>query len=395
MDQSRQGRTSSGGAGPRTVGLRATLALLFAAALGWAAAQAAPCGTSDKVTINFYSGGDVNVQNLWQNDILPAYKAVCPNVTLNLVFSEHGTGDQLTLDRIAAAKQAGKSSGVDLWETGMLDTAGQAGLVDAVSTDTIPNLSKVDPDVVQQIGGYGVPYRGSSVVLAYDSSQVSDPPTTLQGLFDWIKANPGMFTYNPPDTGGSGDNFVQAVLRTGIDQSDLKTFQTGYDQALESEWDPGWQTLDELGKSMYQNGFYPKGNAGVLQLLGKGSIAVAPVWSDMALSYLDQGLLPDTVKLEQLDPPFNGGASYVGVISDSPHKDADNAFLNWLLTPDVQAIVIDKMNGYPGVTWDNVPQDVREKFADIAKSYSFGFSSKFDNDLHQLWYQKVAGAQQQ
>jgi ABC-type glycerol-3-phosphate transport system substrate-binding protein len=81
------------------------------------ATSASACGTSDPVTINFYSGGDVNVHDLWANDILPAYKKVCSNVTVNLVFSEHSSGDQLTFDKIAAAKQAGKNSGVDFWET--------------------------------------------------------------------------------------------------------------------------------------------------------------------------------------------------------------------------------------------------------------------------------------
>ena len=56
---------------------------------------------------------------------------------------------------------------------------------------------------------YGVPYRGSSVIIAYNSTKISNPPTTLQGLYDWIKANPGQFTYNTPDTGGSGQFFVE------------------------------------------------------------------------------------------------------------------------------------------------------------------------------------------
>lgn len=344
------------------------------------------------VTINLYSSGDVNVHDLWANDILPQYKKAAPNVTVNLVFSEHGSSDQLIFDKIAAAKQAGKSSGVDLWESGMVQRAGEAGLLQKLSASDIPNLDKVDPNVIAQDGGYGLPYRGSSVVIAYNSKYIPNPPTTLQGLLDWVKQNPGKFTYNPPDTGGSGDNFVQAILKTSIKASDLKTFQTTYDQSLEGEWDGGWQTLTDLSKYVYQNGFYPKGNAGVLQLLDKESIWIAPVWSDMALSYLGQGLLPADVKLEQLDPPFNGGASYIGLTADSPNKKAAYDFLNWLLTPDVQAIVIDKMNGYPGVKWDYVPDSVRQKFAAIAKSYSFGFSSKFDNDLKQAWYQKVASS---
>jgi putative spermidine/putrescine transport system substrate-binding protein len=367
------------------------MALLAALALGSAFAQKADCGTSDVITLNLYSAGDVNVKDLFANSILPAYAKVCPNIGINLVFSEHNAGDQLTFDRIAAAKKAGKVSGVDLWETNRLLQAGEAGIADKISADNIPNLSKVDPAVMQQVGGYGVPYRGSSVVLAYNSKDVKNPPTTLDGLFAWIKAHPGKFTYNPPDTGGSGQNFVTAVLSTGISQDDLHTFQTSYDPSMEDQWAQGWKKLKDLGQYMYQGGFYPKGNAGVLQLLGRDSIWMAPVWSDMGLSYLEQGLLPDSVKLEQLDPPFAGGAAYIGIISDSPHKKADYAFLNWLLTPNTQALIIKEMNGYPGVEWKYVPEDVQQKFAAIAKSYTFSFSAKFNNDLNQQWYQQVAG----
>lgn len=355
------------------------------------AATAAPQATGP-VTLNFYSGGDVNVHDLWANNLLPAYKKVQPSVTFNLVFSEHGTGDQTTFDRIAAAKQAGKPSGVDLWETGnLLLQGGQAGLIQKVTPKEIPNLRKVPPDVVAQMDSFGVPYRGSSVVLGYNSKVVADPPKTLDALLAWIKANPGQFTYNPPDTGGSGDAFVTRVLEVGINPADLKLFQTGYDPSKETEWDKGWGILKGLGPSIYNHGFYPKGNVPVLQALDKGAINVAPVWSDMALSYLAQNLLPPEVKLLQIDPPFYGGASDVGVVADSQHKPQAYAFLNWLLTPDAQTIVVNKMNGYPGVDWQYMPDAVRQKFADIAKVYSFGFSGKFSNDMHQQWYEKVAG----
>ena len=49
------------------------------------------------------------------------------------------------------------------------------------------------------------------------------------------------------------------------------------------------------------------------------------------------------------------------------------------------------MNGYPGIEWKYMPEDVQKKFADIAKSYSIGFSSQFSNDMNKLWYEKVAG----
>lgn len=377
-----------------TVGMVAAGGAKESSAPSQGAATSAACGTSGPVTFNFYSGGDVNVHDLWANDILPQYKKVCPNVSIDLVFSEHNANDQLTFDKIAAAKQAGKVSGVDLWETALILQAGQAGLLQKLSPAEIPNISKISPAVMERDDYYGLAYRGSSVVIAYNSQKVPNPPTTLDGLYAWIKAHPGEFTYNPPDTGGSGQFFVEAALKLGINPSDMKTFQTKYDPSMESQWAKGWQTLKELGPYMYQKGFYPKGNAGTLQLLGKGSITMTPAWSDMSLSYLQQGLLPSYIKLEQLDPPFSGGAAYLGVSADSAYKPAIYAFLNWLLTPEVQAIVIDKMNGYPGVEWKYVPADVQKKFAAIAKSYSFQFSSKFENDENQQWYQKVAAQSQ-
>jgi putative spermidine/putrescine transport system substrate-binding protein len=327
---------------------------------------------------------------LWANDVLPAFKKACSNVTVNLVFSEHNANDQLTFDKIAAAKQAGKVSGVDIWETSRMLQAGESGMLVKLTQSDIANIAKVAPDVMARDSYYGVPYRGSSVVIAYNSTKIPNPPTTLQGLYDWIKAHPGEFTYNTPDTGGSGQFFVEAALKEGVNSSDMKAFQTAYDAKMESQWSKGWEILKGLSPYIYQKGFYPKGNAGTLQLLSKGSINMTPAWSDMALSYLAQGLLPPEVKLEQLNPPFSGGAAYIGVVADSPNKSAAYAFLNWLLTPDVQSIMITKMNGYPGVEWKYVPADMQKKFAAIAKGYSFQFSSKFEADMNQLWYQQVA-----
>lgn len=173
------------------------MAVAAALALGaHVAAQRSP------VTLNVYSEGDVNVQDLWQKSLIPMYQKANPNVRLNLVFSSHGAGNQSTLDRMAAAQKAGKVSGVDLLE-GPVDDAGAAGLMDKLDAKKVPNLTRTDPKVVQRVQGYGVPYRGSSVVLAYDSTKVKNPPRTLPALLDWINKNPGQFTYNTPDTGAA------------------------------------------------------------------------------------------------------------------------------------------------------------------------------------------------
>ena len=370
----------------------ATTTTTASASAATTAAASAPKATGP-VTLNFYSGGDTNIHDLWNSDLIPLFVKANPTIKVNLIFSEHGTNDQATYDKLAGAKQAGKPTDVDLFEGDtLLQQGGAAGIFEKMDASKVPNVSKTDPNVVNQYGGYGVPYRASSVVLAYNSQFVKEPPKTLDDIYTWIKANKGRFAYNPPDTGGSGDHFVAATLKKFIPPDQLKTFQTGYDASIESSWDQGWQLLKSLGPYLLQGGFYPKGNVPVLQELGKQTIYVAPVWSDQGLSYLAQKLLPDTVKLEAIAPPFSGGASYLGVPTGSQHQDAAYQFINWVLEPAQQSVIIDKINGYPGLEWQYMPQDVQQKFAALAKSYdTFGFSSKFESDVQQQWYEKVAG----
>lgn len=362
--------------------------------LGTLLATQAPVHAQSKpVTLNFYSGGDVNVKDLWENNLLPMYQKTHPGVSVNLVFSSHGSSDQATIDRMAAARKAGKVSGIDLLE-GPVDDAGAAGLMDQLSVSKVPLLARVSPSVVARAHSYGVPYRASSVVLAYDSSRVKNPPKTVAALLAWINANPGQFTYNTPDTGGSGNAFVTRILKGGISASDSSFFETDYDASKEKAWDQGLATLKALAPKLYGGGQYSQNNVGTLQLLGKGAIEMGPVWSDMGLSYLKQGLLPDNIKLTQLDPPLAGGSAYLGVAADSPNKAAAYTFLNWLLTPEVQAVVVDKMNGYPGVQLKYMPAAVQSKYGEIATDFSFGFSGKFGSDMNRLWYERVAGMAQ-
>lgn len=344
-------------------------------------------------TITLYSEGDVNVKDLWEKNLIPMFQKANPNIKVNLVFSSHGANSQSTIDRMAAAKKAGKVSGVDILE-GPVEDAGDKGLMDKLDTKKVPLLTQVSPNVLKRAKNFGVPYRASSVVLAYDSNKIKNPPKTLTQLIDWINKNPGQFTYNAPDTGGSGNALVTRIVKMGIPAKEADFFESDYDAAKETYWQKGFDTLKALAPNLYGKGQYSQNNVGTLQLLGKGAISMGPVWSDMGLSYLSQGLLPDNIKLTQIEPAFSGGAAYIGVAGDSPNKPAAYKFLNWLLTPEVQSIVANKMNGYPGVQLKYMPADVQKKYADMANDYTFGFSSKFNSDMTRLWYERVAGTPQ-
>ncbi|HEY4385248.1 MAG TPA: extracellular solute-binding protein, partial [Ktedonobacteraceae bacterium] len=258
--------------------LLAILAMTVLAACGSTTAANTNSSTTT-TTINLYTDGDVNVQHLWTNTLIPGFEKAYPNIKIHLTYAGSGTSSTATFARLSAAVTAKRDSGMDVLDSGIVTQAITANLMTPITTAQVPNLSRVDPALLQQVNNMAVPYRGPSVVLAYNSAKVTQPPTTLDGLLSWIKAHPGEFTYNTPDSGGSGQGFVQRVLNSHVSTSDENTFITGYDPSLESQWNAGIQELKSLQPAIYQHGFYPSGNTAVLQLLANGSIQMAPVWS--------------------------------------------------------------------------------------------------------------------
>jgi putative spermidine/putrescine transport system substrate-binding protein len=362
---------------------------ILLACVGCGAANATSASGNTQTTLTLYAGGDVNVKNLWNNTLIPAFEKAHPSIKVHLVYS--GTADDTTFARISAAVAAKKDPGIDLLDSSTVQQGATANILMPITTSQVPLISRVDPTLLKAVSSEGLPYRASSVVLAYNSDEVKQPPTTLSDLLTWIKAHPGKFTYNTPASGGSGYAFVESVLKSHISASNKSSFETGYNSALESQWEAGFQELKDLKSSIYNNGFYPDGNTPVLQLLANNSISLAPVWSDMALTALADHQLPANIKLLQLNPPFDGGPAYLGVPRYAAHATQAYTLMNWLLSPDIQASIIANMHGYPGVQWSYVPASVQAQYASIAKSYDASFSSKFEADMGKSWQSEVAG----
>lgn len=343
------------------------------------------------VTLNIYVGGDTNIFDLWQKMLFPAFEKRYPQYKANMVPLLHDEGDQGVLDKILAAKKAGRTTDVDLWETNpTFVTQGiPNNLWVKLSTDLIPNLSRIPTQKLEATNYYSMPYRGSSVVIAYNTAFVKTPPKTFDDLIAWIKANPGKFTYCDPNTGGSGQAFVVAAVYKYAPMAQY--VGSAYDPKNEGSWTQAWQLLKSLEPAMYNSGTHPNGNVAVLQLLAQQNIYMAPVWSDMGTDYLSRGLLPKTVKLEQLSPPLFGGDSTVTVPASSAHLEAAFTMLNWLLTPEAQTLVVNGVSGYPGVDWQYMPASVRAKFADVAKPYAPLPNSQYFADMLRQWHEQVAG----
>jgi putative spermidine/putrescine transport system substrate-binding protein len=346
--------------------------------------------------IDVYFTSDQNVIDFWTNVVKPKFEAAHAGVTLNLVDGGDSAGVAAIGDRALAALASGADPQADLFE-GFDTRVTVDGIAKGLYVDFekagLSNYSKINPlafDIPTNL-----PYRGSQVLLAYDTTKL-DPasvPKTWADLVTWIKANPGQFIYNRPNKGGSGGNFVRRAIYevNGKDPSKF-TVDNFTPEFAESALNPAWDVLKDLAPSLFDGGAYTSGNTQSLQLLGQSAVTMIPAWSDQALSAIDQGVLPETTGLVQLqDLGLPGGFTKLAVLSNGTNKGAALKLADFLLTEEIQSAVLTELGGFPGVSWDYVSADLRTKFADIIPASIPNFpSGKWETAINDGWYRAVA-----
>lgn len=371
---------------------RSALAAVGVAALALSGCSATSSGSQNsatsKQTLTLFTDSDVNVQTLWKNTLIPAYEKANPNITLKFTSANAST-DTTQLAKLAASVKTKRSPAMDvIIDAGFLPDADSAGLLTSLSTSNIPNLKNVQKSVVPGKGE--MPYRGSSVVLAYNSDVIKSAPKTLTQAIAWIKANPGKFTYNSPSTGGAGQGFVQAALDSKMTAAQTNSFVIGYQASTESDWNPGLTKLKSLTPSVYQH-TYPNGNQASLNLLSSGAIDMTPTWSDMFLSSKASGALSAKFKAVSLShPQLPGGVSSMAVTKNSSHQKAALALLNWVLQPAQQSKIANSLSGYPAISLSALPASEQAKFKGFeTQNLAPFYSAKSAADMSSAWQKRV------
>jgi len=351
---------------------------------------------ADAGRIDWYTSSDQNVLDFWTNVVKPKFEAANPGITLNLVDGGDGAGVLAIADRALAALQTKTDPQADFFEgfDARLPVGGiDAGLWTDFSKAGLSNYSKINPlalDIPQSI-----PYRGSQVLLAYDTTKLpaADAPKTWDDLITWIKANPGQFIYNRPDKGGSGGNFVRRAIYQANGNDPTKFTVENFTPELgEATLNPAWEILKDLSSSLFDNGAYTSGNTQSVQLLGQSAVTMIPAWSDQALQAISQGVLPETTGLVQLsDLGLPGGFTKVAVPTNGVNQASALKLIDFCLSEEIQSAVLTELGGFPGVSWDYVSADLREKFKDIVPTSIPVFpSGDWEKAVNDGWYRNVA-----
>lgn len=325
----------------------------------------------------------------WQ-EWASAFEKANPSIKVNVITGSSSSAASAMYARVVAAEKAGQAPPIDILDdSSYIPQLESAGALQTLTSAEVPNITKVPQSELATYDDEAVPYRGSSVVLAYNSSDVANPPTTLSALLAWIKAHPGKFAYNEPSGGGSGQAFAEAVVESGIPASVQPQFVSGYNESLESYWAPGLAELHSLTPDLYGGSDYPASNNATLTDLGNGSIDMGTVWSDGANAAVANGELPPSIKFTQITPAFYGGPSYLTIMKNSTHSAAAEKLIDYMLDTSAQQLVVTGLNGYPGVELKYMPAATQQKFASIDTVWTKGWYNTFSQDLNSEWQQRV------
>lgn len=380
-------------------------ALLFVLAIVTVLSVCTTVFADDLPTIQFWSTGSQNVQDVFA-EVIKAYNAKedrAANVELQFVLS--GTGDTSLRSGYISAVAAGDTSRYDvIAENGTdflryISEAEINGISDPESIFVDLDFSKMSnyPNVKMAASVYPeklVPYRGTTVVFDYDSAKVPEPPQTWDELVEWMKANPGRFVYNDPDTGGAGKAFVIAAIYRQIDDPDA--FKNASDPKYVEMYDAGFEWLAEIHPYIYSSGGhvqYAVKNQGSLDLLGQGEVWMTPAWADGTLTALENKTLPETVKMYQLsDLSLTGTDVDMALCATSQHQDEAYDFMNFVISPEAQQIFVDVMKAVPVVDAATLEQTDSVQAVSLLNPADFNIVSAGGNEttLLERWAEDIA-----
>ena len=262
----------------------------------WDEVLAAAKGT----TVNWYMwGGSDKINADVDNDIgkvvLEKY-----GVTLNRIpVTDIAEIVNKLLNESSAGVTTGGSADL-LWINGEnFKTVKNAKLLYGPFVDLLPNSKYVNWDDAAMANDFGTPVDGlespwghAQFVMEYDSAQVGEPPpTTFEALAEWIKANPGKFTY-PAIPDFTGSVFIRHLFYWAA--GGPEPFMGDFDQAVFDQYAPKvWEYLNDIEPSLWREGqTYPEAAAMTDLLANQGDRVQHGLRSGQCLAQHCAGYLP-------------------------------------------------------------------------------------------------------
>jgi ABC-type uncharacterized transport system YnjBCD substrate-binding protein len=324
-------------------------------AAAFALAGAFGPGAAAQTTLNVVSAGDQNMVDYVNNYLAPKFEAMNPGVKVRAVGTGPGdSGSQKILEKLSAQQKANVAE----WDVdvAVVHQRGAASMVGEkllmpyrnditagklVSRDTAKNALGANVD------GYVLPMFHSQIAFAYNPDLVKAPPKSFAELTEWVKKNPKQFGYNGVKGGMSGVGFVMGWVEANSGPGMAAKLENGpYDAGQKVVIDKALVGLKDFNQYVVMT----PGNAGTLDMLNRGEIAIGPVWVDMFYTWQADGRMSPKMKLSLPSPGLPGQPMYYVIPAKAAHAALAKKFIDLAESPEVQAEgIVKQFNWYPGI----------------------------------------------
>ena len=287
------------------------------------------------------------------------------------------TNTSHAVSRILAEKIAGKAENgsIDLlWINGenfsLMKSAGllqEKGWAFDLPSFIYVNPEKM-PDTVIDFGiptdGLESPWGRAQFVFGYNSKKIKEKPNSAVKLKNWIKMNPGQFTYpQPPDF--IGTSFLKQLLVQLVENKDA-LYEPAPNSDTENLLAPLWGWLDETHPYFWRKAkIFPLSNAHLLRLLGDREIDIAMSFNPAEFSHaIEQGILSNDIKSFIFEKGSLANVHFVTIPFNATSPNAAKLVANFLLSPEAQLQKANlKIWGDPTVLdIQKLPLEIRNEF---------------------------------
>lgn len=344
--------------------VKGALSLLLVGNVGASLSAVEEVSAQDLPTVTIWGSGGQEVREALQAvaDAHNAHPDYGSKAQVEVQFVVSGTSEQSLNDRLAAAYSAGETDtdfdliALDDSAIAQIEAQTSEDFFDPIDLTQIPNYENL---VFQDniVGDNFIPYRGTAVYLAYNSDAVPTPPANAEELYQWIEENPGRFTYNTPTSGNAGFSFVANTIYNDLPAESSLSDDPSWRDDYQEEWDAGMKLLQDLHPNLYQTAGtvqYPHKNAGALDLLATNQVDMVPAFVNMVLSQKNMGVIPESIKLTQLEEPFLGGLAGFMMPSIGSDKEVAHSVIDFYLSNEAQTIGWNTMFASPVVDASNL-----------------------------------------
>ena len=316
-------------------------------------------------TLNVLTAGDQNMVDYVTDYLGPMFEKANPGVKVRAVGTGPGdAGSQKIWERLDAQQKANAAS----WDVDVgvvhQTMAGQlvrenklARYRAQVETDKLVSRDTAKKALGADVDGFVMPMFHSQVAIAYNPAMVASAPKSYAELADWAQKNPKKFGHNGVRGGMSGVAFVFGWVYANTPDAQ-KLMDGPYDPAMRASWAPAMAKLKEFNRNVV----ITPGNAGTLDQLNRGEIAMGPVWMDMFYTWQAEGRLAPNMRLELISPGLPGQPMYYIVPEKAANAELARKFVAMATSPAVQAEgIVKRFNWLPGIDAQHVQAHLDQK----------------------------------